>query len=311
VTQTGGTSNPKATASSAPTDARQPRLRPAIARSRVRVLERAFALLDRFEDGEPHGVTELSHETGIHPATVHRMLATLAERAYLRQEPSDSRYVLGLRLVQLGTAAARSMDVLWAAKPELEKLVDICGETAHLLVQVGTEGLYLDKVESSRHFRMPSQVGRRIALHATAVGKAILAFLPGSEVDRIARETGLPRYTDRTISNLIELRRELESIRQRGYSIDDEEIEVGLRCIGAPTFDAMGQVVAAISLAGPAARLAPGRDDEHGRLVRQAALEISERLGYRLEMHAAERPVPDSAPLAADAADAADAAEAS
>lgn len=269
---------------------------PGITRTRVLVLERVFTLIDLFEDGKAHGVTELSRKTEIHPATVQRLLAVLAARGYLRQDTSSAQYFLGPRLIQLGAAAARSMDVSWAAKPELQKLVDICGETAHLLVQDGTEGLYLDKVESQARFRMPSQVGHRIALHATAVGKAILAYKPQDEVNRVAQASGLPRYTDRTITNLIDLRRELDEVRLRGYSVSNEEIEVGLRCIGAPIFDAIGQVVAAISLAGPAGRLSPALDAEYGAHVREAALHISERLGYHLEMHAAERPVPASAP---------------
>jgi IclR family acetate operon transcriptional repressor len=252
-----------------------------------------LTLLDEFEDGKAHGVSDLGRQLGMHPATVHRMLAAMAERGYLRQESSQSQYLLGPRLIQLGVAASDAMDLSASAKSELESLVRMVGETAHLLVRHGAAGLYLDKVESPRPFRMPSQVGRRTELHSTAVGKAILAFLPIDEVDRIATASGLPRFTNRTITTRIGLRRVLVQVRQTGYAVDDEETEVGLRCVGAPIFDAAGQVIAGISIAGPAARVSPDRDAEHGQYVRAAALAISERLGYRLEMHAAERPVPE------------------
>lgn len=247
---------------------------------RVQVLERAMSLLDAFVPERPErGVSELARTLGLHRATVHRILSVLERLGCVEQLPESGRYRLGMKLIELGSRASAGLTLPTVAKPELEHLVRMTGETSHLMVVDGAEGLYLEKVESTRPFRMPSQVGRRLPLHCTGVGKALLAFLPEQEASRILRERGLPRFTENTITSTAALQRELARIRHRGYAVDREEAERGLRCVGAPIVGRDGTAVAAISIAGPAVRVGPKSEARFARLVLAAAQRISRRLG--------------------------------
>lgn len=260
---------------------RAPRASVAARTYKVQVLERAFGLLDCFTRERPvRGISELSREMTLHKATVHRLLSVLERWGYVRQIPETGRYRLGAKLVELGSRAVDSVGLAHVAKPILERLAAETGETAHLMVLDGTEGLYLEKVESVRPFRMPSQVGRRIPLHCTGVGKALLAHLPEKAVEEIIKVRGLPRFTKNTISTMAGLRREFEDVRRRGYAVDREEAELGLRCVAAPVFDGDGRIVASISIAGPDVRVAEEKTERLGKVVSAAAHEISEELGY-------------------------------
>lgn len=245
-------------------------------------LDRAVRLLDCFTDEQPElGVSEISRKLGMHKATVHRVLTALGQHGLTEQDRTTEKYRLGLRLLELGARVNRRLDLTAIARPELEQLVQETAETAHLLVADRGLGLYLEKVESPRAFRMPSQVGRRLPLHCSGVGKAILAFLPEAEVEEIVNSHGLERLTPHTLTSVRALKRELKAVQNRGYAIDNEEIEVGLRCVGAPVFDAAGRVVAGISIAGPAARMTDPLLPTLAKRVVAHANAISIRLGHR------------------------------
>jgi DNA-binding IclR family transcriptional regulator len=159
-------------------------------------------------------------------------------------------------------------------------------ETVNLAVLEGDQIVYVEILESPRTFRMCSRVGSREMPHSTALGKAILAFLPQQEVERILQNTGLPRYTANTIGSRSSLRDELAITRQRGYSIDNGENEEGARCVGAPIFDHRGDVVAAISISGPAVRSSAEEIEGMGTALLEASLHISQRIGYSTQGHA-------------------------
>jgi DNA-binding IclR family transcriptional regulator len=251
----------------------------------IKALDRTMQLLDCFTRERPElGVSELSRMVGMHKATVHRILMALEQHGLMEQDPATEKYRLGLRLLELGARVNERLHLPRLARPELERLVALTGETAHLVVMDQEEGLYLEKVESPRPFRVPSQVGRRLPLHCTGVGKAILAFLEPGQRHRVLGAKGLARFTPRTITEPQALETELQRIRERGYSMDDEEVEIGLRCIGAPVFDHQGQVVGAISIAGPAGRITPAEVSGLAESVKSCAAAISARLGY----HAAD-----------------------
>ena len=141
--------------------------------------------------------------------------------------------------------------------------------------------VFISQVESREVMRMIVRLGSRSPIHASGVGKAMLANMPQQRVTRILQQRGLARYTDRTIDNPAMLRDELEQVRQQGYALDDEEHAVGLRCVAAPIFDENGQALAAISLSGPKARIVDSRLGEMGNAVRQTAAEITRELGGR------------------------------
>ena len=248
----------------------------------VQVLDRAVVILDTLAAvREDLSLFELSERLDLHKSTIHRLLMVLERHRLVERRPETGKYGLGLKLFELGQNAFVRFGIGERARPHLERLAAEAGETAHLCTLDDDEVLYLEKVEPTRTIRVPSGVGHRNPAHCTAVGKALLAELPDAELDALVRRRGLKQHTPNTITTHAELRRELRAIRERGYSIDDEEIEEGLRCVGAPVRDHSGRVVASISVAGPAFRLTRARTTAVARLVTKAADALSAELGYR------------------------------
>lgn len=221
------------------------------AASAVRSLERAFELLEHLADGGGEiALTELAEASGLPLPTIYRLMRTLVNRGYVRQEPSK-RYSLGPRLIRLGETAGRQLGS-WAV-PVLAELVNEVGETANMAVLEGDEVVYVAQVPSRHSMRMFTEVGRRVRPHCTGVGKALLAQLPTPTVKEILGRTGMPAQTPHTITDPAALLDELTRIRRRGYAIDDEEQELGVRCVAVPLVGA--PTLAAISVSGPHGRL--------------------------------------------------------
>jgi IclR family transcriptional regulator, KDG regulon repressor len=248
----------------------------------VQVLDRALGILDLLANGSPElGPSEISERTGLHKSTVHRLLQVLERHRLIEKKAQNGKYCLGLKLFELGSKAVAQLDLRERARPYLERLVRETGETAHICVLDGDRMLSIANVESARTLRTPSTVGHRTPLHCTSVGKALLAFLPEDEQSELIKKCELTAYTRHTLTKPAQLKAELKLIRQRGYAMDDEEIEEGLRCIGAPVMDYSGRVIAAMSIAGPAFRLIEERIPAVARSVIQAASELSVELGYK------------------------------
>lgn len=241
----------------------------------------ALAVLEAFSPDRPElGVTQLSQALGLGKSTVHRLLTALAARGYVRKDAQSDRYRLGLKVFEVGALAVAQLTIREAAGPSLRKLVAATRETVHLGVLEAGEVVYVDKVESQRTLQMYSRIGRRAPLHCTALGKALLAFEPDEVVDRFARRR-LRAYTTKTITAADTLRRELQRVRAAGVAVDDEEFEVGLRCIAAPVRDHTGRVVASLGIAGPAVRLPAARMTALAHVVQRAAADVSAALGHR------------------------------
>ncbi|MGH9768392.1 MAG: IclR family transcriptional regulator [Blastocatellia bacterium] len=248
----------------------------------VQVLDRALGILDLLADESPElGPSEVSERTGLHKSTVHRLLQVLERHRLIEKKAQNGKYRLGLKLFELGSKAVAQLDLRERARSYLERLVIETGETAHICVLDGNQMLSIANVESPRTLRTPSTVGRRTPLHCTSVGKALLAFLPEDEQDELIKKLELTAYTRHTHTKPAQLKADLKLILQRGYAMDDEEIEEGLRCIGAPVMDYSGRVVAAMSIAGPAFRLTEARIPAVARSVVKAANELSIELGYK------------------------------
>ena len=223
-------------------------------------------------------LTEIAQLCGLEKSTVHRLLATLAAEGLVDQDPETDRYRLGLTLLELGMAVHQRLDIRSEALPVLRKLSERADDTVHLGVPRGAHVVYLEKVESRHAVQMRSRVGERMPLHSTGIGKAILAFAGDAAVATVL-EAGLEQRTANTITDTCDLRYELERIRARGFSIDMEENEEGVRCVAAPVFDHQMHVAGAISIAGPAFRFSEARISELGIEVATAAQEVSHRLG--------------------------------
>ena len=256
-------------------------------------LDRALGTLLRIGESGPRGLTlaECSAALGYSKPTVHRILRTLAARGFLTVDGERGRYTLGVANLRLGMAFLEQLDLRDEARPILRELGERTGETVHLGVLDGSDVVYIEKVESRHAVRMFSQIGRTMPAHSTAIGKAILAYLPDDELARVLPER-LEARTPATITDRQQLLEHLAGVRRRGYSTDEIENEEGIRCVGAAIFDHTGVARGGVSVAGPASRVTPERTPELGELVRTAALEISRRIGFgdrgRSPLHASE-----------------------
>lgn len=249
-------------------------------RYRIQAIERAMAILNAFSVEEPEmRVSDLAERLGLHKSTVHRFLVNLEQAGLVERTSRTGRYRLGMRLFELGSLVARRMDLWDEALPFLEGLVRDTGETGHLAILDGGEAIYIERVEARRALRVPSAVGRGYPAHATNLGKVLLAHLDPELLETLIVERGLPGFTPHTITDAGRLRAELADIRERGYAVDNEEYDEGLRCIGAPVSDHHGRVVAAIGIGGPVTRVTPVRIEELAEVVMAAARGLSHRLG--------------------------------
>jgi DNA-binding IclR family transcriptional regulator len=237
--------------------------------------DRAFAILTVFDEGRPDlGVSELAAELGMHKSTVSRLLAALERRGLVRRE--GERFAPGPELARLGTLAIRGFTLAGAARAPLERLAERTGETVNLAVRDGSRALNVLQVDATHFVGVTDWTGRAAPLHATANGKALLAF-----GDAGATPGRLVRLTPRTIVDRRELRAELERTRRAGFAVAVEELELGLHAVAAPVFDAGGACVGAVSVSGPAYRLSESRLPEAGGLCAETAAEVSARLGFR------------------------------
>jgi DNA-binding IclR family transcriptional regulator len=250
------------------------------ARYRVQVLDRAFRILDALKEAPDElSPAELAVRLRLHKSTIHRLLVVLEGQRFIRKT-ADGRYGLGMKLIEMGSRAAEQLDFGEHAKPFLQRLVDETGETAHISVLSGTEMVSIAHVPGRWSLRTPSTVGRRTETYCTSVGKAFIAFLPAPALDALIDRLHFTKHTQRTITSPSALRAALDRIRRRGFAVDDEEVEEGLRCVGAPVRDYTGNVVAAISVAGPVFRVQKAQIAAFARAVTAAADALSAHLGY-------------------------------
>lgn len=225
------------------------------------------------------GVNELARMLGLHKSTVSRLCLTLEAAGFLTRDEANQRFSLGPRVYQLAGTPAQAMDLRATARPVLDELVASCRETASLTVVQGYDIVTIDVVDGLDAVRMNSEVGSRVKLHASAGAKALLAWMPEPEFDEMLSRHEFRRLTPNTLSDVDELKRNLAEVRERGYSDDLEEIEIGLRCVAAPVRDHDGKILAGVSLSGPRHRMTPEVMALLGRLVTQSADAISARLG--------------------------------
>jgi DNA-binding IclR family transcriptional regulator len=248
----------------------------------VQVIDRALSILEMLSaQGPDLGLGEISDKLQLHKSTVHRLIMVLERHKLVERSSVNGHYRLGLKLFELGTRAVAQLNLRERARPFLERLVLETSETVHLCVLDDAEVVYLDKVEPERSVRMATSVGRRNPAHCTAVGKAMMAYLPQAQVESIIRKHGMRAITAHTITSLIELKKEFDAIRARGYSVDNEEIEEGVRCVGCVVRNFSGEPVAAISISGPAFRLTPQKVPVVAIAVMAAANGLSEDLGFK------------------------------
>jgi DNA-binding IclR family transcriptional regulator len=243
-------------------------------------LDRVVAILDLLGSSDSSlSLADICQRMDLSKSTAHRALMALERTGLIERAPAN-RYCLGLKLYDMGSRAVEQMDLRTRVRPYLRKLALRVGETVHLGVLHKTRVVYLDKFEPiNRRVCLSSRTGTSNPVYCTSLGKAMLAFLPIEETARIIASIQFSTFTTKTLSSQEELRGALERVRRRGYAIDDEELEVGTRCVGAPIVDETGRAVAAMSVSGSASRLAAhcvaGIAEHVVRCAKEASAELT------------------------------------
>lgn len=248
----------------------------------IQSVSHALDVLEEFRgDVDELGVTELSKKLKLHKNNVFRILATLQSRNYIEQNKANENYRLGVRCLELGQTFIHQRGMLKQAKPILQELAEKTGETSYMSILRGNDVVYLDSVEPTATVRVVSRLGLHMPAHATAAGKALVAFESEEDLRKRFGEE-LKAYTKRTFRTFEDLFRDIERVREKGFATDLEEFEEGLRCIAAPVRDYTRKVIGALSVSGPAHRLTDDlvQTAISGEVTRLAK-ELSTRLGFR------------------------------
>ena len=241
-------------------------------------VDRAVTILEILARTGESGVTEIATELGVHKSTAFRLVATLESHGVVEQNEDRGRYRLGVGLLRLAGATTARLDVIQEARPLCRQLAAETGETVNIAVLSESSAFYLEQVAGSSALQSHNWVGQHIPLHATSNGKILLS---GLEPERLKEVLGsLPAYTSLTITKKTQLRKELDRVREQGYAVAVDELEVGLTAVAAPIRNAHGDVIASMSVSGPTFRLAGSRVDEVVSLLVDAATEVSRRLGW-------------------------------
>jgi IclR family acetate operon transcriptional repressor len=248
----------------------------------VQSLTRGLQLLQRL--GEAEGgvmLTDLAQTVGLPNSTTHRLLTTLEAMGFARQTPDLGLWQVGVEAFRTGNAFLRGRDVVEQARPHLYHLMEEAGETANLALLHEDRAVMVYQVECHEMMRMIVHIGGAVPLHASGVGKAMLAAMGDEEVKALLHRHGLTRYTSHTVDSPARLAQDIAASRARGFALDDEEHAVGLRCAAAAILDEEGRPLGAISISGPAARLSRERLLELGSRVAREAASITRELGGR------------------------------
>lgn len=227
------------------------------------------------------GTTKIAKEVGLHKSTVSRFLYTLQIERLVEKNPETGNYRLGIGIFELGMSYSDHMDLRQRGRRYLREVVDLTQEVAHLGVIDQSQIVYLEKVESPHNLSMMSRVGARVSLHSTSLGKAILAYLPSETLENLLKDIDFRKFTAKTIDNSEDLLDQLQDIRQKGYSIDDEENEEGIRCIGVPVLNYDGEAIGAISISGPTLRITYNKVKEFAPTLKEVGLKLSKEIGFR------------------------------
>ncbi len=248
----------------------------------IKSLDRALNILELITNNKQAiSISEISTETGLHKSTVHRILSTLKYRGYTAQKENNNKYTTGIKLIELGSLVINQLNLRKTVLPYMENLMELTGETIHLgILNDDLEVIYIEKVEGSQTIRMHSQIGKRAPSYSTSLGKVLLAFRYGADIDHIFKESDLIAKTSNTITSLSKLKDQMNLIKKRGYSIDNCENEEEIRCIAGPIFNHKNKITAAFSVSGPANRLTMEKiNSSYKKFILEYSQNISKELG--------------------------------
>lgn len=250
-------------------------------KGRVQSIDRAVAILKCFSEKRKElKLSDISAELDLNKSTVHGIITTLKYHGLIDQDEETQKYRLGLYLIELGDIVSKSLDIRAITSPIIADVSKRLNETVHIGTLDDMEIVYIDKVESSQSMRIYTTIGARNPAYCTGVGKAMLAYLDEEKILSKLPDK-LEAITPKTITNKEDLLKDLAKIRENGYSFDDEENNKGLTCVAAPIFDYSGKVKYGISVSGPTIRMTDDKIKEAIKVVKEAAMEISQKLGYK------------------------------
>jgi len=244
-------------------------------------LDKALNVLEMIAQAGDTRLSTLAEATGYPPATIHRILGVLVRRRYVRQDPSNRKYMLSLKCLEISSRVTDNLEIIAAARPIMQKLMEKAGETVNLVCFEDMEAVYIDQISNTKSLlRMFTRVGARVPLHSSGVGKAFLAGRPPAEVLDYFRSAKKVRYTEKSLVKEDEFLRDLEETRTRGYAVDREEFEDGVGCI-AVVITQKGEVAGAMSISGPSSRLFGASTAQLAAEVVRSAAAVSQRLSGR------------------------------
>lgn len=247
----------------------------------IKSVGHALNILNCFRHADALGISEMAALLGRSKSTIHGMVNTLAQWGYLEQNPENRKYRLGLTLLELGYLVQERIDIRNEARPWCQQLADKYSTTVHLAAASDGEMIYIDKVDVGSSRITYSRVGKRAPMHCTGIGKAILAYMPATYLEKHIFSKPLEKFTANTIVERDMLIKELKKIREQGYAVDNGEIEVGVQCLAAPVFDRNGLPCYAISMSFLQARLENFSLPQISGSIKKYAAAISARIGYK------------------------------
>ena len=247
----------------------------------VQTLERALKIIELLAvHSEGFGVTEIGARVGLHKSTVHRLLNHLLAQGYIEKDEDRALYTLGLKFIELASLRLGQVELKTEAGPYLRKLAAAVDQPVHLAILDGTDAVYIEKIEPRAHLRMYSQIGKRIPVSCSSLGKCLVSDWGLAELEALADRMAYEKFTPNTRLTAGAFLADVAEAKRQGWALDDEEHEVGIRCIGAPIRDFTGRIVAALSASGEVAVIRPDAASPVARLVCEAAEAVSRRLGW-------------------------------
>jgi len=251
----------------------------------VQAVDRAFQLLRNIAETQDGTLTEISMNAGMAPSTTHRLLMTMQNHGLVAFDESNQHWQIGVEAFRIGSAFLRRTKVVDAGRPSMRTLMEKTGETSNLAIMDDSQVVFISQIETPAAIRASFPSGTRAAMHSSGIGKALLAELSREKVQAILQKSGLPSFTPNTITSATALFADLKEIRQRGWSIDNEERTAGMRCIAAAIFNEYGEPVAGISISGPSARLTDEKLGEFAPLVKRMADKVTLAIGGVIAKH--------------------------
>jgi len=248
---------------------------------KVQILDRVMDIIELLSTStQGMGVTEIGNRLSLHKSTVHRLINSLARRGYIEKDNKTGLYKIGLKFIEISSLHLHQLELKTEATPYMRRLSEVTGQVSHLAIMDDTDVVYIEKFDLLQSLRLYSQIGKRIPVYCSALGKVLLSSKSNEIRNQILDSIELKPFTKNTIIDRKSLEHELNKTKQRGWAVDNEEHEPGVCCIAAPVFDFTGKAIAAISISGDKSAIDSGQKDHFIKMVVEAAKDISERMGF-------------------------------